>query len=113
VKFARNDLANGMNLLDVVKKVKPTILLGLSGVGGLFTEEVVREMTKHVKNPIVFPLSNPTHKAECTALQAYTWTEGRAIFASGSPFQPVTIDQKIYYPSQGNNMVTNPIPLFF
>jgi malate dehydrogenase (oxaloacetate-decarboxylating)(NADP+) len=72
-----------------VVQAKPTILLGLSGCHGIFTEDVVREMAKHQKHPIVFPLSNPTDKAECTAEQAYEWTDGRCIFASGSPFEPV------------------------
>jgi malate dehydrogenase (oxaloacetate-decarboxylating)(NADP+) len=62
--------------------------LGLSGIGGLFTEEVVREMKKHMAQPIIFPLSNPTDRAECSAKNAFEWTNGTAIFASGSPFEP-------------------------
>ena len=96
----------------MVAEVKPTILLGLSGCKGLFTEEIVREMAKHQKHPIIFPLSNPTAKAECTAEQAYEWTDGRCVFASGSPFDPVLkpgetdTDEptSFYYPSQCNNM---------
>ena len=67
-------------------KAKPTILLGLTGVGGVFKEEHIRTMDDLVDRPIVFPLSNPTSRAECTAMDAYEWTEGRAVFASGSPF---------------------------
>ncbi|PRP77054.1 putative NAD-dependent malic enzyme [Planoprotostelium fungivorum] len=108
VPFARSDMEEGTSLLEVVKKVKPTILLGLSGVGGLFTEEIIREMAKHVEDPIIFPLSNPTDRAECSAENAFKWTNGKAIFASGSPFKPVEIDGKMYYPSQGNNMFIFP-----
>jgi len=106
--FARKDMEDGLSLLEVVKRVKPTILLGLSGIGGLFTEEVIKEMAKHVEKPIVFPLSNPTDRAECSAEHAFLWTKGQAIFASGSPFKPVQLDGKTYYPSQGNNMFIFP-----
>lgn len=96
-------------LLDVVKKVKPTMLLGMTGVGGLFTEEIVREMAKHCDRPILFPLSNPTIKAECTAAQAVEWTNGRCIFASGSPFDPIPMDNgKTFHPTQCNNMYIFP-----
>jgi malate dehydrogenase (oxaloacetate-decarboxylating)(NADP+) len=100
---------SGMSLLDVVQKVKPTILLGVTTVGGLFTEEIVRSMSAGCERPIVFPLSNPTTKSECTAEQAYEWTDGRCIFASGSPFQPVEFrDGRTLYPSQCNNMYVFP-----
>jgi malic enzyme len=92
------------SLQEVVKSVKPTILLGLTGVGGTFTEAVVREMGTHVERPIIFPLSNPTSHAECTAEQAYNWTEGRAVVASGSPFAPVVVSGRKITPSQTNNM---------
>jgi malate dehydrogenase (oxaloacetate-decarboxylating)(NADP+) len=88
--------------------VKPTILLGLSGVGGVFTEEVLLEMAKYSDRPIIFPLSNPTDRAECSASMAFSCTGGRAIFASGSPFQPVSINGKTCYASQGNNMFIFP-----
>lgn len=106
--FARTDLKDGMSLLDVVKAVKPNILLGLSGTAGLFTEDVVREVYKHEKVPIIFPLSNPTSKSECSAENAYKWTEGNCIFASGSPFEPVELNGKLLQPTQCNNMYIYP-----
>ncbi|KAG8376060.1 hypothetical protein BUALT_Bualt09G0024300 [Buddleja alternifolia] len=81
------------NLLDAVKAIKPTALIGTSGVGKTFTKE----------KPLIMALSNPTSQAECTAEQAYTWTEGRAIFASGSPFDPVEFNGKCFMPGQANN----------
>lgn len=107
--FAREH-DNGMPLLSVIQKYKPTILLGVTAVGGLFTEDIVREMAAKVDKPIIFPLSNPTSKAECTAEQAYEWTDGRCIFASGSPFDPVELnnDGRVFYPSQCNNMYVFP-----
>ena len=105
--FARDE-DGGMPLLDVAKKYKPTILLGVTAVGGLFTEDLIREMASNVERPIIFPLSNPTTKAECTAEQAYEWTDGRCIFASGSPFEPVELDDgRMMYPSQCNNSKYN------
>jgi hypothetical protein len=68
----------------------------------------VKEVAKYTIRPFIFPLSNPTSSAECTAAEAYLWTEGRAIFASGSPFPPVTIHDKTYRPSQCNNMFIFP-----
>lgn len=106
--FRRDDEEGDLSLLDGVAKHRPSILLGLTGVNGLFTEPAVREMAKHHVRPIIFPLSNPTSSAECTAEQAYTWTEGRAIFASGSPFDPVELNGKTLRPSQCNNMFIFP-----
>lgn len=97
-----------MSILEVIREAKPTILLGLTGIGGLFTEEIIKEMYKYCKRPIIFPLSNPTANAECSAQQAYELTEGNAIFASGSPFEPVTIGDKTFTPSQCNNMFIFP-----
>jgi len=106
--WIRPELPDKSDLLSVVKAVHPTILFGLTGQGGLFKEDIIREMAAGVKRPILFPLSNPTSKAELTAENAYAWTEGRCIFGSGSPFEPVNLKGKTYYPSQTNNMYTFP-----
>ncbi|KAL0488109.1 malate dehydrogenase [Acrasis kona] len=104
----RDDMEEGLSLYETVKRVKPTILLGISGIGGLFKEETIREMSKHVDRPIIFPLSNPTSQSEATAEQIYTWTEGKAVFASGSPFAEVVLNGRTYPTSQGNNMFIFP-----
>jgi malate dehydrogenase (oxaloacetate-decarboxylating)(NADP+) len=91
------------NLLDAIKTLKPTALLGLSGQPQTFTQPIVEAMAELNERPIIFALSNPTSKAECTAEQAYKWTNGRAIFASGSPFDPVKLDNRRFVPGQGNN----------
>ncbi|KAK6249032.1 hypothetical protein QUC31_020597 [Theobroma cacao] len=90
-------------LVDAVKAIKPTILIGTSGVGKQFTKEVVEAMASFNEKPLIMALSNPTSQAECTAEEAYTWSEGRAIFASGSPFDPFEYDGKVFVPGQANN----------
>lgn len=97
------DHAPMADLTEIVADIKPSILIGASAQPGMFTESVVREMARHSERPVVFALSNPTSKAECTAEQAYAWTAGRALFASGSPFPPVEIDGQKHVPGQGNN----------
>nr|GMC46770.1 NADP-dependent malic enzyme-like isoform X2 [Ipomoea batatas]GME20602.1 NADP-dependent malic enzyme-like isoform X2 [Ipomoea batatas] len=92
------------SLLDAVKAIKPTVLIGTSGVGKTFTREVVEAMATFNEKPLIMALSNPTSQAECTAEEAYTWSEGRAIFASGSPFEPVKYGEKTtFIPGQANN----------
>ncbi|KAG9449109.1 hypothetical protein H6P81_009074 [Aristolochia fimbriata] len=91
------------NLLDAVKAIKPTVLIGSSGVGRTFTKEVVEAMASFNEKPLILALSNPTSQSECTAEEAYTWSKGRAIFASGSPFDPVEYNGKTFVPGQANN----------
>lgn len=92
-----------LTLIDAVHALKPTAIVGVSAQAGMFTREVLEAMALYNKRPMVFALSNPTSKAECTAREAYTWTDGRAIYASGSPFEPVIINGQSYRPGQGNN----------
>ena len=96
------------NFSAAVEKLKPTIVIGVSGVGGAFEEKMVRNMTQENDRPIIFALSNPTSKSECTAEEAYSWSEGKAIFASGSPFDTVRLKGKTYHPGQGNNAYVFP-----
>ncbi|KAL8098950.1 hypothetical protein AgCh_031600 [Apium graveolens] len=91
------------DFVDVVKAIKPTVLIGSSGVGRTFTKDVVETMASLNEKPVIFALSNPTSRSECTAKEAYTWSKGRAIYASGSPFDPVEYNGKIYAPGQANN----------
>ncbi|THU52939.1 hypothetical protein C4D60_Mb10t09180 [Musa balbisiana] len=88
------------NLLDAVKAIKPTVLIGTSGVGKTFTQDVVEAMASFNEKPVILALSNPTTQSECTAEEAYTWSKGCAIFASGSPFDPVEYEGKIFVPGQ-------------
>ena len=93
---------------SLVHALQPTALLGLSGQPQTFTQPIVEAMAEYNERPIIFALSNPTSKSECTAEQAYRRSGGRAIFASGSPFDPVTIDGKTHTPGQGNNAYVFP-----
>ncbi len=91
------------DLAAIVAAVRPQVLIGASGAAGLFSEAVLRELARHCARPLVMALSNPTSRAECTAEQAYTWTEGRALFASGSPFAAVQHAGRLRAPGQANN----------
>ena len=91
------------DFLTAVESLKPHAIIGVSGTPGRFSTEVLQAMARHHARPIVLALSNPTSKAECTAKQAYAATDGRAIFASGSPFAPVTHAGRTHVPGQGNN----------
>ncbi|XP_047044701.1 NADP-dependent malic enzyme, chloroplastic-like isoform X1 [Lolium rigidum] len=95
-------------LLEAVQSIKPTVLIGTSGVGKTFTQEVVEAMASFNEKPVIFSLSNPTSHSECTAEEAYTWTKGTAVFASGSPFDPVEYEGKTYVPGQSNNAYVFP-----
>lgn len=106
--WINSSISDGTSMLDVVKQFKPTCLLGLAAQpGGLFTQEMIQAMT--TPNPIIMPMSNPTDKAECTPQQAYQWSNGKAVVATGSPFDPVTLeDGTVLTPSQCNNMYVFP-----
>ena len=91
------------DFLEALQALRPTAIIGCAGQAGVFNEEVVRCMSEYNERPIIFALSNPTVKAECTAEQAYQWSDGRAIFASGSPFPPVQLGLDRFEPGQGNN----------
>lgn len=108
----RNDaVSDGMSMLEAVQTFRPNIILGLSAQGGIFTEQMLSTMNAQCTDsrPIVMPMSNPTAKAECTAEQAYRWTQGRAVVATGSPFPPTTLaDGRVLHASQCNNMYIFP-----
>jgi malate dehydrogenase (oxaloacetate-decarboxylating)(NADP+) len=91
------------DFLAALNDLQPTAILGLSGQPQTFTKDIIEAMAKINERPVVFALSNPTSMAECTAEQAYSWSDGRAVFASGSPFDPVTVDNQTFVPGQGNN----------
>jgi len=90
-------------LLDVIRNAKPSVLIGVSGQPGAFTQEAVREMAKYTDRPVIFPLSNPTSRSEATAQDLMDWTEGRALIGTGSPFEPVNVGGKKISVTQTNN----------
>jgi malate dehydrogenase (oxaloacetate-decarboxylating)(NADP+) len=116
---SRNDLADYQkqfarecepinDFAEAVLKLEPTAIIGVSTVGGAFNRQVIENMSLVNERPVIFPYSNPTSHSECTAEQAYTWSKGRAIFASGSPFPPVLYEGQTFTPGQGNNVFIFP-----
>ena len=102
------DHAPVATFVDAVRALKPTAIVGVSAMPHLFSQPVIEAMAEINARPIIFPYSNPTSRSECTAEEAYRWSGGRAIFASGSPFAPVDIDGQTYVPGQGNNVYVFP-----
>jgi malate dehydrogenase (oxaloacetate-decarboxylating)(NADP+) len=103
-----HDHAHQPDLLSSVRDIRPTAIIGVSGQPGTFTPEVLQTMAEINERPIVFALSNPTDNSECTPEDAYACTQGRVVFASGSPFGPVRHEGRTYYPGQGNNVYIFP-----
>ncbi len=103
-----HDMAPSNDLVQTIKAFKPTVLIGVSTKGGAFTKEVVEEMSRLNDRPIIFALSNPTDKAECTAEQAYTWSKGKALYAAGVQFPNVTLNGQTFHPGQANNFYIFP-----
>lgn len=98
-----HDLPPAPDFLSAVQAVAPTAIVGVSTMARAFTRQVIEAMSRLNERPIVFALSNPTSKAECSAEEAYAWSKGKALFASGSPFPPVTFEGRTFVPGQGNN----------
>jgi malate dehydrogenase (oxaloacetate-decarboxylating)(NADP+) len=94
--------------VKTIETLKPTVLIGVSTKGGTFNQRVIEAMSRLNERPIIFALSNPTDKAECTAEQAYTWSKGKALFAAGVQFPDVTLNGKTYHPGQANNFYIFP-----
>jgi malate dehydrogenase (oxaloacetate-decarboxylating)(NADP+) len=105
--YAHN-MAPSKDFVNTVETFKPTILFGVSTKGGAFTKQVVQTMSRLNKRPIIFAISNPTDKAECTAEQAYTWSKGKALYAAGVPFPEVTLNGTTFRPGQANNFYIFP-----
>ena len=102
------DRAPVSTFVEAVEALRPTGIIGVSAVPKLFNRAVIEAMARINQRPIIFPYSNPTSRSECTAEEAYRWSDGRAIFASGSPFPPVEIDGRRFVPGQGNNVYIFP-----
>lgn len=103
--FNRDFAVDGpaVDFIEALENFKPHALVGATGAPGTFSREIIEKMSEINDRPVIFPLSNPTDSAECTAEQAITWSGGRVIFASGSPFSDVNYEGKLYQPAQGNN----------
>ncbi|SEV96854.1 NAD-dependent malic enzyme [Luteibacter sp. 329MFSha] len=93
---------------EAVRAIRPTVIIGVSAVPKLFNRAVIEAMSEVNERPVIFPYSNPTSRSECTAEEAYRWSKGKAVFASGSPFPPVTVDGVEFVPGQGNNVYIFP-----
>lgn len=106
--WKHNGDGNGADLAEVVRRIKPTMLIGASTASGSFTETIVREMAAHIGRPIIFALSNPRALAEANPADLISWTEGRALIATGSPFPPVTYKGVTYVIAQVNNAMLYP-----
>ncbi|MDB5282981.1 MAG: NAD-dependent malic enzyme [Bacteroidota bacterium] len=106
-KFA-HDLEPSESFVDAIKTIRPTAIIGVSTIGGAFTREIIEAMSAVNERPIIFPYSNPNSHSECTAQEAYEWSKGKAIFASGSPFSPVIYNGRTFIPGQGNNVYIFP-----
>lgn len=100
--------APSKDLVATIESLKPTILIGVSTTGGAFNQRVVETMSKVNERPIIFALSNPTEKAECTAEQAYSWSKGKALYAAGVQFPDVKLDGQTFHPGQANNFYIFP-----
>jgi malate dehydrogenase (oxaloacetate-decarboxylating)(NADP+) len=107
-KVYAHKAAPSKDLVKTIETLKPTVLIGVSTKGGAFNQRVVEAMSKLNERPIIFALSNPTDKAECTAEQAYTWSKGKALFAAGVQFPDVTLNGRTYHPGQANNFYIFP-----
>jgi malate dehydrogenase (oxaloacetate-decarboxylating) len=106
--YARDDVRESDGLAEVVRRVEPTVLIGLSTAKGAFTEEIVRQMASGCERPVIFPLSNPTSHAEADPADLARWTDGRALVATGSPFPPLKIDGREVPVAQANNVYVFP-----
>ena len=96
------------DFVQAIETIKPNAIIGVSTVAKAFNQRVIEAMSRVNQRPIIFPYSNPTSHSECTAEEAYRWSEGRAIFASGSPFPPVRFGDRTFVPGQGNNVYIFP-----
>lgn len=103
-----HDHAPVATLAEAVDALKPTALIGVSTIPKAFDRGIIEAMARYNERPILFPFSNPTSRSECSAEEAYGWTNGRAVFASGSPFDPVTVNGQTFIPGQGNNVYIFP-----
>ncbi|MGZ9125772.1 MAG: malic enzyme-like NAD(P)-binding protein [Candidatus Binatia bacterium] len=103
-----HDHAPVPDFLGAIEAIRPTAIIGVSAIAKAFNQQVIQAMARVTERPIIFPYSNPTSRSECTAEEAFTWSQGRAIFASGSPFAPVHYDGKTLVPGQGNNVYIFP-----